>query len=859
MALTPMMQQYLEIKDQYKETILFFRLGDFYEMFFEDAKTCSRELELTLTGKDCGLEERAPMCGIPFHSAKGYIVKLIEKGYKVAICEQTEDPSEAKGIVRREVVKVITPGTIIDNDLLEDKKNNYIACIYVDRNAFGIAYTDISTGDVFVSKLEHTQNINILYDELIRINPSEVIVTTDVNAMKSVVNNINKIMNVYITIYDTYKERTIEYNVPENEDLTISNTTNMLFNYIHEMQKNDMKHMNSLTIYEFNKYMILDSSTRKNLELLEGNREKTKKGSLLGVLDKTSTAMGGRLIRKWIESPLIEIKEINKRLDAVEVIKASIFERDDIIDIFSRVYDIERIITKIVSSNINARDLIMLKNSLVQLPALKSILSRFNNSCGLLSEIYQKFDTLEDVCKLIEESIIEDAPLTVKEGNLIKIGYNAEVDEYKKASVEGKNWLLQLEAEEKEKTGIKNLKIGYNRIFGYYLEVTKSYYDLIPKDRFIRKQTLASAERFITEELKNIEEKILGSQEKLINLEYKLFTEIREKIASQVVRVQNTARNISILDVVIAFSKVAEMNNYVKPIMTNSGELDIKEGRHPVVEKMLKDVDFVPNDTLLDQGENLFSIITGPNMAGKSTYMRQTALIVLMAQIGCYVPAEYAKIGLVDRIFTRVGASDDLAMGQSTFMVEMQELANILENATNNSLIILDEIGRGTSTYDGLAIAWATVEYITADNKLRAKTLFATHYHELTDLENKIHGVKNYSIEVKEKGDDVIFLRRIIRGGADESYGIYVAKLAGLPTSLLKRSRELLKDLEKMNISKKLTEEKTPKVNKGYDDTQMSFMNYKSLEVMKALEKINLEELTPKEALDVLYKIKEKI
>ncbi|MEG0073015.1 MAG: DNA mismatch repair protein MutS [Clostridia bacterium] len=856
MALTPMMQQYLEIKDKHQDCILFFRLGDFYEMFYDDAKICSKELELTLTGKDCGMDQRAPMCGIPYHSAKNYLIKLIEKDYKVAICEQVEDPAEAKGIVRREVIKILTPGTIIDNELLEDKKNNYIACIFADEKSFGIGYADISTGEAFVTKIDFKQNINLMYDELIRINPNELIITKQVLNMKSIMNDIKKRLNMYITVYDNYVFPVIEYNIEKPNDATLSLTVNMLFNYIHEMQKNDMKHMNKLNIYEFAKCMILDASTRKNLELLEGNREKTKKGSLLWVLDKTVTAMGGRLIRKWIETPLINKNEIEKRHQAVECIKNDVFVRDDIIDILSRIYDIERIITKIVSSNINARDLIMLKNSLQQLPVVKEMLATFAPKSALLEELYNNFDVLEDISDLIERTIVEDPPLTIKEGNLIKQGYNQTIDEYKFAATEGKNWLLQLENDEKEKTGIKNLKVGYNRIFGYYLEVTKSYLNLVPEARYMRKQTLAGAERYITEELKNIEEKILGSQEKLITLEYNVFTEIREKVASQVVRVQRTANILAVLDVVTSFALVAEQNNYVRPEICTSGKIDISMGRHPVVEKTLKDTDFVPNDTLLDNEDSLFAIVTGPNMAGKSTYMRQTALIVLMAQIGCFVPASSARITVVDRIFTRVGASDDLAMGQSTFMVEMQELANILENATNNSLIILDEIGRGTSTYDGLAIAWATVEYIAADNKLKAKTLFATHYHELTELENKIKGVKNYSIEVREKGDDVIFLRRIIRGSADESYGIYVAKLAGVPNQVIKRAKELLKELEKTKITDKTTKNKN---NNGFEEMQMSMFNFKSAEIIKYLEKVNLEELSPKEALDVLYKLKDKM
>lgn len=854
MALTPMMQQYLEIKEQNKDCILFFRLGDFYEMFFDDAITCSRELELTLTGKDCGLEERAPMCGVPFHSAQNYLSKLVEKGYKVAICEQVEDPKQAKGIVKREVVKIVTPGTIIDNELLEEKKNNYIASIFADNKKIALATTDISTGEALVTAILLEENINLLYDEIFKINPSEIVVSDSILNCADIIKNIETKTNAYITNYNEYQKLTFETQIELPKDTSKQYAVNLLFNYIHDMQKNNLLQINMVQDYDIKRYMTLDTATRKNLELLEGNREKTKKGSLLWVLDKTTTSMGGRLIRKIIESPLITKDEITKRLETVNILKENVFSRDDLIDSLKRVYDIERIISKVVCSNINARDLLMLKNSIKELPRIKEIIKTLAIQDSIIKDIYDSFDTLQDLYLLIEKSINDDAPITIKEGNIIKEGYNEKIDELKRASTEGKSWILNLEAKERELTGINILKVGYNRVFGYYIEVTKSYYSKVPTDRYIRKQTLANAERYVTEELKSIEEKILGSEEKLVDLEYEEFIKIRKLVANEVTRVQRVAKNLAMLDVMISFALVAEQNNYVMPEINKTGIIDIKQGRHPVVELTLKNDMFVPNDTYLDNNDDLFSIITGPNMAGKSTYMRQTALIVLMAQIGSFVPCDYANISICDRIFTRVGASDDLAMGQSTFMVEMQELANILENATNNSLIILDEIGRGTSTFDGLSIAWATVEYITDPKTLRAKTLFATHYHELTELENKIQGVKNYSIEVKEKGEDVIFLRKIIRGGADESYGIYVAKLAGLPYKLIKKSKEILKKLESTNIGHKDDKKKNNEV-----EGQIGMFDYKAAEIMKYINKIDLEDISPKEALDVLYKIKDKM
>ena len=866
MALSPMMQQYLDIKEKNQDTILFFRLGDFYEMFFEDAKLCSRELELTLTGKDCGLEERAPMCGVPFHSSTTYIQKLIEKGYKVAICEQVEDPKEAKGLVKRDVVKIVTPGTLLDTNMLDETKNNYIANIFGVGREFAFSYADVSTGECYVTYASGIDGIDRIIDDVIRVAPSEFVLSNNLTSNYHVINRITKRINTYISTYlqDEYLEATTS-DVLKRYSLDLTNVEEnsllILLSYISQTQKSEVSQINKIERYSLEKFMRLDVSTRKNLEILESNREKTKRGSLLWVLDKTNTAMGARQMKKWLEKPLLNAHNISARLDAVEAIKANIFFRDDLIDSLKNIYDIERIIAKVVSGNINGRDLIALKNSVKYLPEIKAKLLniiKYNDGKDntYLLRLYSGIDDLRDIYELIENSIQEDVGITIKEGNIIKRGYNEEIDILRSASTEGKNWLMQLEADEKEKTGIKNIKVGYNKIFGYYIEVTKSFLSQVPEDRYIRKQTLAGGERYITEELKNIEEKILGSEDKLIDLEYKLFTEIRKKVAMEAPRVQQAAEIVAILDVLCSFAYVAESNNYVKPIITEDGSIEIKDGRHPVVEKSLRDVEFIPNDTFMDLNSNRFHIITGPNMAGKSTYMRQVAVITYMAQVGCYVPASFAKIGIVDRIFTRVGASDDLAMGESTFMVEMSELSNILDNATERSLVILDEIGRGTSTYDGLSIAWATVEHIWNKEKLGAKTLFATHYHELTELGDSQEGINNYSVAVKEKGDEVIFLRKIVEGGADESYGIYVAKLAGVPKTVLHRAKELLKKLEETNITKKAKKNETKVIN---NDMQVDMFNYKLAEVGKILDKICLDELTAKEALDTLYKLKDKM
>ena len=864
-TVTPMMQNYLDTKEKYKDCILFYRLGDFYEMFFDDAITVSKELELTLTGKDCGLEERAPMCGIPHHAINTYIPKLIEKGYKVAICEQLEDPRYAKGIVKRDVVKIVTPGTITDLTMLDEKKNNYIACIYMERKECAISFCDISTGEFFISSVKGVDVNTKILNEISRIAPSEIILSDSTKENAIFLKQFNKIFNIYVSTYNNESNNEFLNKIVINKNIELSKLENvaatLLLNYVEDTQKGSIEQINNIEKYEIEKYMQLDTTTRKNLEILEANREKTKKGSLLWVLDETVTAMGGRALRHWLESPLLNIDEIKKRQNAVDVLYKSNIYRDELKEILKSVYDIERLISKVVGGSVNARELTSLKNSLMKLPQLKKLLEKISNETKdeYFTEFLETIDTLEDVYTLIDKAIVEDAGVTIKEGGIIKEGFSKQVDEYRMASSKGQEWLMELEAKEKERTGIKGkwLRIGYNRVFGYYIEVTNAYKNQVPEDRYIRKQTLAGAERYVTEELKEIEEKILGAKEKLVDVEYDLFCKIREEVAQQVIRIQKTASIVSILDVLCSFATVAVNNKYVKPEITQDGVIDIKNGRHAVVEKALKNEQFIPNDSYLNNESDRFLIITGPNMAGKSTYMRQVALITYMAQLGCFVPADSAKISIVDRIFTRIGASDDLAMGQSTFMVEMQELSNILENATKNSLIILDEIGRGTSTYDGLAIAWATVEYIADKEKIGAKTLFATHYHELIELESKIEGVKNYSVEVKEKGDDVIFLRKITPGGADESYGIYVAKLAGIKRSVISRAKEILKYLENVDLAKKTIDEKRKKITT--EEVQVDMFNYKMAEVTSMLEKINLDELTPKDALEVLYKLKEKL
>ena len=866
-SISPMMQKYLETKDKYKDCILFYRLGDFYEMFFEDALTVSRELELTLTGKDCGMEERAPMAGIPHHAAEGYASKLIEKGYKVAICEQLEDPKTAKGIVERGVIRILTPGTIVESNLLEEKKNNYIMSICKSGLYFGISVCDISTGEFYSTQIKGENNFELLLDEIARFSPSEIIANSMMFECQEEMNKIRERFEIYMSRFsdkffsEDVGNLSLDYNIIENKKEVVdlkeralaAKSINALLEYLNETQMTSLEHINTIEIYNLSKYMSLDINARRNLEITEKMRDKSKKGTLLWVLDKTLTSMGGRLLRRWLNDPLLDVVEIQERLESVKELKENMILRGDITETLKKVYDIERLSAKMTYGNANARDMITLRNSLEKLPEVKNVLSKCNSH--KLRELYNEIDELKDIFELINKSIVEDPPMTIKDGGIIKIGYDPEIDTLKKASTEGKSWLAKLEAEEKEKTGIKTLKVGYNKIFGYYIEVSKSFVSQVP-DRFIRKQTLTTGERYITEELKTIENQILGAEEKVINLEYNEFVKIREEIASNVKRLQKTANIVSTLDVLASFAQVAEDMNYCMPIIKNDGVISIKEGRHPVIEKMIGVGNFVPNDTYLDKAGDRLAIITGPNMAGKSTYMRQVALITLMAQVGSFVPASEAEIGVVDKIFTRVGASDDLSMGQSTFMVEMMEVATILKEATENSLVILDEIGRGTSTYDGLSIAWAVAEYIADKEKCGAKTLFATHYHELIELAEKQEGIKNYSIAVKEKGEDIIFLRKIVEGGTDESYGIHVARLAGVPKNVTKRADEILKSLERKSM---LSGKKQEKENKKLVDGQFDMFNYKLAEIAHEIDKINLNELTPIDALNTLLRIKEKM
>lgn len=867
-AITPMMQQYLDIKEQYKDCILFFRLGDFYEMFYTDAETASREMEITLTGRDCGLEERAPMCGVPFHAADTYVSRLIGKGFKVAICEQVEDPALAKGIVKRDVIRVITPGTITDTSMLDEKKNNFLMSVYRYKYLYGIAIVDISTGEFSTTRITWGNTLNKLMDELARFSPSEIIANSEFYDDPAASGMLRKRFNTYISSYDDlYFDGSRAYGkikdkfgscvLLESEyDLAV-NASGALLEYLEQTQKVNLEHIQNITPYKIEEFMSLDISTRRNLELTETMREKSRKGTLLWVLDRTMTSMGGRTIRKWVEQPLINVTDICERLAAVNEFRDRFMVRMEIRELLKRVYDIERLMGKVILGSVNCRDLTALKNSIGQVPYIKNILAGCTSELAL--RINEQSDALEDVYNMIEESIIDDPPVSVKEGLIIKTGYNAEVDKLRSASTEGRNWVAALETSEREKTGIKNLKIGFNKVFGYYLEVTKSYFHLVPQN-YIRKQTLANCERFITQDLKEIEDAILGAEEKVIELEYQIFTDIKGKIAAEVGRIKSTARCLAELDVLCSFAEVADRESYCMPEISLQDLIEIKEGRHPVVEKMLEQGAFVPNDTLLDMEENRLSIITGPNMAGKSTYMRQVALIILMAQIGSFVPAKSAVIGIADRIFTRVGASDDLAAGQSTFMVEMSEVANILTNATSRSILILDEIGRGTSTFDGLSIAWSVIEYISEKEKIGCRTLFATHYHELTELEGKITGIKNYCIAVKEKGEDIIFLRKIIRGGADGSYGIQVARLAGVPQPVIERARELLKELEDADISKK--ENKIHK-SKMPIQGQLDIFSFNSAskgrdEVLEELKGIDVSAITPLDALNVLYKLQQK-
>lgn len=867
--LTPMMQQYMDIKEKYKDCLLFFRLGDFYEMFFTDAETASRELEITLTGRDCGMEERAPMCGVPFHAAQAYISKLINKGYKVAICEQVEDPTEAKGIVKREVVKIVTPGTITELSMLEEKKNNYLMCIFSTSIYYGISVVDISTGEFSTTQITFGNIDNKLLDEIAKFQPSEIVVNSKFYQSHKIIRQINKRFGIHISNFDEgfFKfepclNKVDEFSKESNLDGLKENelavcASGALIEYLNQTQKVKLEHINSIDLYKIEEYMILDSSSRKNLELTETIREKKKKGSLLWILDRTMTSMGGRKLRQWIEQPLLKKDDIQMRLDAVHEFKEKFMVRAEIRELLRSVYDIERLISKVVLGNVNGRDLISLKNSIERIPYIKSLLQESQMALNVLN--YDRLDELSDIFDLIHVSITDEPPVTIKEGNVIKDGYNEEVDTLRKASSEGKMWLAELESKEKELTGIKNLKIKFNKVFGYYLEVTKSYFSLVP-DRYIRKQTLANGERYITEELKNLEDTILGAEDKIVNLEYQLFLEIRDRISTHVKRVKQTAEALAEVDVLTSLAEVADRNNYCKPTINDSGQLNIIGGRHPVVEKMQTETMFVPNDTVLDLYDNRLAIITGPNMAGKSTYMRQVALMVLMTQVGSFVPADSADIGIADRIFTRVGASDDLASGQSTFMVEMNEVSNILKNATEKSLLILDEIGRGTSTFDGLSIAWSVVEYINDKNMLGARTLFATHYHELTELEDKLNGVKNYCISVKKKGEDIIFLRKIIRGGADESYGIEVAKLAGVPQLVIEKAKSILVELESSDINKKGRKKKSIKPIDGQlDFMSVSSFNKEEREILDTLRTMEVSSLTPLDALNKLYMFQQRL
>ena len=870
-----MMQHYLQTKEEYKDCILFYRLGDFYEMFFDDAILVSKELELTLTGKSCGMEERAPMCGIPFHAAEGYLNRLVANGHKVAICEQVEDPKLAKGIVKREVIRVVTPGTNLDIQALDESKNNYIMCIVYMEDRYGLSLADVSTGDFYLTELDSERK---LLDEINKFSPAEIVCNE--SFYMSGVDLDDMRHRLGITIYSLeswyFSDETAETTLKEHfhvnslEGLGLKDysygtiAAGALLKYLYETQKNHLDHISTIHPYSTGKYMIIDSSTRRNLELTETLREKQKRGSLLWVLDKTKTAMGARLLRSYVEQPLIEKKEIEKRQDAIADINHHLITREELREYLNPIYDLERLITRVTYLTANPRDLIAFKNSIHMLPPIKSLLADFD--AELLKEIEEELDPLEELFALIEQSIIEEPPVSVREGGLIKDGYNENVDKYRQAKTEGKTWLAELEAKEREKTGIKNLKIKFNKVFGYYLEVTNSYKELVP-DYFTRKQTLANAERYITPELKELEDMILGAEDKLINLEYDLFCEVRGKIADEVIRIQKTAKSIAKLDVFVSLAVVADQNNYCRPKMNENGVIDIKEGRHPVVEKMISNDMFISNDTYLDNGNNRISIITGPNMAGKSTYMRQTAIIVLMAQIGSFVPASSAKIGIVDRIFTRVGASDDLASGQSTFMVEMNEVANILRNATAKSLLVLDEIGRGTSTFDGLSIAWAVVEHISNPKLLGAKTLFATHYHELTELEGKLNNVHNYCIAVKEKGDDIVFLRKIVKGGADRSYGIQVAKLAGVPDSVIERAKQIADELSANDITaaaRNITVETSHRKKKEkldeVDLAQMSlFDTVKDDDILDELKNVDLGNMTPIDALNKLYELQNKI
>ena len=876
-GLSPMMAQYMETKKQYSDCILFYRLGDFYEMFFDDALTASRELEITLTGKECGLEERAPMCGVPYHAVDSYLSRLVQKGYKVAIAEQMEDPKLAKGLVKREVIRVVTPGTITSAQALDETKNNYLMGIVYLADKMGVSVADITTGDFLVTEVSTDR---ALFDEINKFSPAEVI-CNDAFSMSGIsLEDLKDRYHFTVSALDSHffqdescrKVLREHFKVGSLEGLGLGDydcgviAAGAVLQYLYDTQKSTLDHLTTIVPYATGNYMVLDSSTRRNLELLETMREKQKRGSLLWVLDKTRTAMGARLLRTWIEQPLISREEILKRQNAIEELNLNYISREELGEYLNPVYDLERLIGRISYKTANPRDLLAFRNSIAMVPHIKRLLGEFTSDA--LKELEQELDPLEDLEDLITRAIVEEPPITVREGGMIRDGYNEEADRLRHAKTEGKTWLAELEARERESTGIKNLKVKYNKVFGYYFEVTNSFKDLVP-EYFIRKQTLTNAERYTTDELKNLEDVILGAEDKLFSLEYVLFCGVRDAIGAEVVRIQKTARAIAAVDVFVSLSVVATRSNYVKPQINEKGTIQIKGGRHPVVEKMMRDDMFVANDTILDNSRNRISIITGPNMAGKSTYMRQTALIVLMAQIGSFVPADQANIGICDRIFTRVGASDDLASGQSTFMVEMTEVANILRNATRNSLLILDEIGRGTSTFDGLSIAWAVVEHISNTRLLGAKTLFATHYHELTELEGLMSGVTNYCIAVKEQGDDIVFLRKIVKGGADKSYGIQVAKLAGVPDSVISRAKELVEQLVDSDLTartREIAEGNAPAGHKPVpkpDDVEMSqltlFDTVREDDIIEELKNLELGNMTPIDALNTLYRMQTKL
>ncbi|MFA5576075.1 MAG: DNA mismatch repair protein MutS [Tissierellaceae bacterium] len=854
--LTPMMKQYTNIKKQHEDSILFFRLGDFYEMFFEDAIIASKELEIALTQRDSGMGERAPMCGVPHHVADNYIIKLVEKGYKVAICDQVEDPALAKGIVKREVIKVVTPGTITDNSILDEKSNNYLASIYLDNMGLGLAYVDNSTGEIYTTEFlgDRDELNSFLIDELGKIWPSEIICNERLGIDTKLIKVLKNTINPYINIVENNREQIDELKllVQKHFKLSSLNTVgledkiiatialNKLIKYLYKTQKSSLEHINNLSYYEPEKYMILDINTRTNLELHESLMKRDKKGTLIEILDKTSTSMGGRLLRKYIDQPLIDSNDINKRYEIVEFFLNRLELMDDVKGLLRQIYDIERLASKIYNGNSNARDFLSLKNSIGVLPELRSLLLKQDNK-GLKS-LVSRLDVLEDICSLIEDSIVENPPITIKEGGLIKEGYSEELDEIRNYFISGQEWLAALESREREKTGIKNLKIGFNRIYGYYFEVTKSNLAMVP-EYFLRRQTLVNSERFYTEELKSMEGKILGAEEKSLDMEYKIFLDIRDRVKKNIVRIQKTAKVISTIDVLNALSQVAYKHNFVRPKLNNKGIIHIKDGRHPVVENNIEDNLFVPNDTYLDRKNNMIQIITGPNMAGKSTYMRQVAIITLLAHIGSFVPASFADISITDRIFTRIGASDNLSQGESTFMVEMKEVANILKSATDKSLIILDEVGRGTSTYDGLSIAWAIVEHII--EHIKAKTMFATHYHELTQLQEKNKVIKNLTIVAEEKNDEIVFLRKIVEGSTNKSYGIEVAKLAGIKREITDRANEILANIEN-NHGLDLNKQGENEI------VQMDFNDYRKDYFLDKILGIDINNLTPIDAINTL-------